>query len=717
MNFIDRITGFIPFGKIIKQSEYFFALNIGHKTLSACVWLVESKHLKVLNPAQSPYSGTEELIKVVDGLLDKVLFDLNIEPEKILFGVPDSWLMDDDLKPQNLKILQDLSRYLELKPLAYVATSHSLAHFIEKKEGAPTTGILVGIEKEAIEVTVIRAGKIDGTKVIERSENAGGDIEKALLTFAEVEVLPSRILLYGGEGIDLARQKETLLTHPWMSKLSFLHFPKIELTEENIVINSIAYTGAAELDSEVSFVKVPSINHANKSNVLPVSEAKEVKELTGALEDEDFGFVEGDINKVKKEVQPDMSQPEDFSEMTEISQEMEDKEVLPGQAGIATMDKLPKFPLLKQKKLLIGLGLLILFLGGLVLVPKAEVTIFAEPQILEKDAQVTADPSAKSVDEDRKIIPGEIVSVEVSGSEKTPASGKKEIGDSAKGTVKVINNSTTSSQTITQGATITSGGLKFTLDSTVNVASTSATSDSKSTATVKVTAVAVGPDSNLPSGSQFSLGSNSQIAIVAEGNFSGGTSKTVTVVTDEDQKKLLASLASNLRKQAKDKIQEKLKEKKILEEALSEEITKKSYNKAIGDQASEFSLTLNLKYKGTAYSEDALKEIVSKALSSQIPQDFELNLAETETSADVSKLEKDGKLVFLARFKAKLSPKIDTKQLKSQIRGKTPAGAVEILRKQPHIVGADIRLSPSLPVNFSILPLLDQNIKLEVKLQ
>ena len=107
----------------------------------------------------------------------------------------------------------------------------------------------------------------------------------------------------------------------------------------------------------------------------------------------------------------------------------------------------------------------------------------------------------------------------------------------------------------------------------------------------------MGADGNLASGSDMTIAGYSEDKLVAksEGNFSGGTSKEVTVVSSDDQKRLLASLISSLRKEAQQKLQEKLPKKKLLEEALSEEIVKKSFNKNINDQANEFSLNLTAK--------------------------------------------------------------------------------------------------------------------------
>lgn len=372
--------------------------------------------------------------------------------------------------------------------------------------------------------------------------------------------------------------------------------------------------------------------------------------------------------------------------------------------------------------LLIGIiGALLIILGFYLFLPKAEVKIFVEPKIVEKDTQVTADPNQKEVNEDAKIIPGQIVDTDISGSAKDSASGKKQIGDPAKGTV-VIYNKTSESKVISKGAILTSAnGLKFTLDISVSIASQSAADSGITYGKVNatITASAVGADGNLPSNSELTVGnlSSSQVSAKAEGNFSGGTSKEVTVVSDVDQKRLLASLTSNLRKQAQQKLQEKLPKMKILEEALLEEIIKKSFNKNINDQASEFSLNLTVKYKGTAFEDKDLKLIVSKLVTTQVPEGFQLNLEDTETQADVSKLEKDGKLIFLARFKAKLLPKIDTDKVKNQIKGKSVAKAVNIMKAMENILGSEIKISPALPPILQRLPMLSKNIKIEVGLK
>lgn len=757
MSFLKDLTNLLPIGKKEEMKEYFFALNIGTERLTVALWVIEGLELKILETASESYSSNDDIINVSDKLLDQVLGLKEIEPQKILFGVPNSWIVDENLKDEYLKILRNLVKELELTPMAYVATSHALIHFLEKQESVPTTGILVGFEKRHLTVTVVRAGKLDGVRVITRGETAGSDIEKALLTFTDVETLPSKILIYGEQAVNLKRQ---LLSFSWMSKLSFLHFPKIDTLEDDTPIKSICLAGGSEIRSDIKFTEQHIQKSPVKSTLIDTDESESAgeeavkepeakeKETSESIQT-NFGFVVGDVSKEaqkpKLKSQNDLAEEELSTEGESYAgEELEEKLVVPQEHALEVEDFEQEMPTsieppkethkrqfnLKRfipkgnfttMSIIIGIILALVLVGGAyVFLPKANVKVFVEPKIIDKDAQVVADPNQKTVNEDGKIIPGQIVETEVSGSAKDSASGKRQIGDSAKGTVSLYNK-TLDSVSLSKGTQISKGSIKFTLDTSVTIASSSA-SDTGITfgkANTTVTAVVIGADGNLPSGSDFSVTgySSDKLTAKSEGNFSGGTSKDVTVVSSEDQQRLLAKLSSDLRKQAQQKLQDKYPNKKILEEALLEQITSKSYNKNINDQASEFSLNMTIRYKGTAFDDQDLKSIVSKLVDMQVPDGFKLDISATETQADVSKLEKDGKLIFLARFKAKLIPKIDTDKIKNQIKFKSYSEATNIIKGMENVLGSDISVTPALPKAIQRLPMLSKNITIEAGLK
>lgn len=723
MSFLNKLTALLPFGKKVAELEYFFALNITAEKLTVALWTIEGKQLKILETASEDYSSLDDLETVTDKLLDSVLGIRQIDVGKILFGVPGTWLLDENLKDDYLRKLRELVKALELTPMAYVESSNALVHLLEKQEGVPPTAVLVGFEDKHLTVTVVRAGKLDGVKVISRGENSGIDIEKALLSFITVETLPSKILIYGFEKEELEKLRSQLLSFSWMQKLSFLHFPKIDILQDDLEIKSVCLAGATEIKGDVYFTDT-KIGHEVRKTPIISTEESEVKEEKPS-EEGNLGFVVGDVASHElSDEDENLVVPEDRG-LVETEEFEQDLALPPSDIEVKKKFKIKfLFLTLNLTNVLILFAILAIglsFLGAYLFLVKAQVKIFVEPRVLEKESQVIADPSQKEVNEDKKIIPASIVETEISGTAKENASGQKEIGDPAKGTI-VIYNKTNESKSVSKGTTVSSSsGLKFTLDNSVNIASQSAT-DSGITfgkANTTVTAQAVGADGNLPSGSELTISniSTSQISAKAEGNFSGGTSKKVTIVSSDDQNKLLAFLSSDLRKKAQQALQEKQPDKKILEEALSEQITKKSFNKNVGDQATEVSLNLTAKYKGTTFDDKDLRLFVSKLVTTDVPEGFELKLEDTETQADVSKLEKDGKLIFLALFKAKLFPKIDTQNLKNQIKGKSVGETEKIIKEMDNILGSEVKISPSLPSFLQKLPILTRNINIEVGLK
>lgn len=725
MSFLSKLSARLPFGKKEVELEYYFALNISAEELTAALWTIERGELKILETAADTYLSQSEIAKVADKLLDGVLGVREIEPQKILFGVPSNWLLEDSLKEENLKVLRGLVKELELSPMAYVSTANALVHFLEKLEGVPTTAILAGFEESHITTTVVRAGKLDGVKLVQRSDSSGADLEKALLTFTSVETLPSKILIYDCT-TDLEKLKSQLLSFAWMSKLSFLHFPKIDILGDGIEIKSICLAGASELVDNVSYKDHP-VKKSPKTEVA-IEETSEEEEIVKHKENNNFGFMVGDVSKqVKEEEDKEIVLPEE-SNIIE-TEDFEDDITAVDSPVEENIKKKFKFPAFNFKKfipkrlikspILLGVIVVVLaILAAIIFIPTANIKVFVEPRLLEKEAQVIADPNQKTVDENAKIIPGQIISTQVTGSGKDSASGKKEVGDPAKGTV-VLYNKTSNGVSLSKGTSLSSNGVKFSLDSSVSIASQSAT-DSGITfgkSNANVTATVIGADGNLASATELSIGgyTSSQVSAKAEGNFSGGTSRSVTVVSSDDQKRLLAKVSSELRLQAQQDLQSKLDGKKILQEALTEEIVSKSYNKNINDQAAEFSLNLSARFKGTAFNDGDLRLIVSKLVTTEVPDGFTLDINDAETQAEVSNVDKNGRVVFLAKFKAKLIPKIDSEKIKNQIKGKFLPEALNIIKGMENVLGADIQITPNLPLK--LIPFLVKNITIEVGLK
>lgn len=721
MGLLDQLSKFLPSQKKSTPAEYYFGLSIKHGLVSGSVWGIEGNRVRIISVVDKKFHAGEDLSENSDSLvesaniaLDQALADFQPEPEKILFGVPDSWLQDEELKPKFAKVLKRLTRELDVIPLAYVSTTHAICHLLQRQEGVPTTAILVEID-DPVSVSVIKAGKILGIKEVPRGENLPRDIEKALLSFPDIEVLPAKILIFG-KNDNLGHYKEEMVSFNWMGQLPFLHLPKVEQLEKDISIKSLSFAGASEinphihLDHQTVPIATPKANISHKV----LSEHDNLRHSPD--EEYETAFSKGDVQEMNRRAV--VAPPEPLRGVMPTHGGLLDK-FSPGAIMPKSVPNPLKFFGNLGMTLVIPIVILVILVIAYVFLPKATVTVFVDPKVLEKETQIVADPKIASMDEANKQIAGKVIEATVNGTSKATATGKKQIGDPAKGTV-VLYNKTAAPKTFSQGTVLVGpNNFNFTLDTSVNVASQSAVEGGISfgKATVNATASTIGPDGNLAAGKDLTIKglAESDYGAKVDTAFSGGISKDVTVVTSDDQKKLLASLTAELKKKAQDEAQGKLTgDMKILDETFTEKVLKQSFSKNPGDQASEFSLTLNLSLQGTAYSDTDLKTIVGKLVETNVPEGYDLDLSRTETQATVSKVEKDGKVIFTAKYKAKLMPKLDLSKIKSSIIFKTPLQVEDILKANENVIGADIKISPQLPGPLQRLPILPQNINLEI---
>lgn len=734
MKFLDSLSKYLPFPKKEETGEYYFGLNIGATIVCGCVWGIRSGKLHIISSSKTAYESEKDLIEAANFVLDEALADFQPEPTKILFGVPDDWLADEDLKPEYLKILKQLVKELDVIPMAYVATTQAVSHLVARQTGAPLTAVLVHVG-DPVTVSVVKGGKILESKQVKRSNSLPKDIEKALVTFSDVEVLPSKIILFGEDKV--GKYKEEVISHPWMSQLPFLHLPKIEDLDPSTIVQAVGYAGASEIDPNVHVTSgaiVEDVRSSHKvSKPLPIEEhhgkhrgSKAESEL------ENVGFVAGDIENIQAVNDQEMVLNEEMGEEDDV--DVYGRAVPMRRHAQHVQETKPLLPSLPPIGMPVGLGgllggstklliiplILLILIGGFLYFQKAKVSVFVDLKTLENQTTVTADPNVTVIDESAKVIPGEVVNTEVSGTGKIQATGKKQIGEPAKGKV-IVYNATDKTLTISKGTTLTDAkGQKFILDSGVEVASKSASAADPPTKSspADATAASIGPDGNIAAGGDLSVGGFSKSDVVAkvDAAFSGGVSKDVTVVTADDQNRLLAQVLSDLKKKAREELQSKMTgDLKILEEALTDQIIKKTFSKNVGDQAAEITLNLTVKLTGTAYKDADLKSIVSKLVQVTAPEGYELDLSQTETQADVAKAEKDGKLVFTAKFKAKLMPKFDIEQLKKDIAFKSTAQASERLKQIENVIGSQIDYSPNVPIgSLQRLPFLPKNITIEV---
>lgn len=382
--------------------------------------------------------------------------------------------------------------------------------------------------------------------------------------------------------------------------------------------------------------------------------------------------------------------------------------------------KLPSFKLPKGKKLYIIIGaclvvFLMIFLT-FVFLPSADVILTTESNYKESEQVLTASNSATSVDASKGIIPLKVLDVSEEDNITANSTGTKTTGTAAKGRVTIVNRDTVNGKTFFQGTTITNlanQALTFSLDNTATISA--APAGGESPVGVNVTANTIGEQSNLSSGTVFKVGDADINLVFAKNDtdFTGGTSKKITVVSGDDQSKAKDTLLKKLEDKAKSDLKSQNPGIIIPDGGLSSTIINETYSKNVGDEAQNFQLSLQVKFTATTFSEDDLRNVLVSSLTSSIPNGYEMDKKNSTVTSEI--LEKDGaNLKISGKIKASLVPSLDQNEIKNRISGKSFANVDSYLRSLDSISSFDIKISPSIFRFFGILPLSKNKIRIEI---
>lgn len=756
----EKITAVIfqeNFGKIrvVGEHEERFTTNLEHASEEELLTTAD----KAISKAESTVAGSSGNLKTV-------------------FGVKESWVAEAKIKKEYLAKLKKVSQALGLTPIGFLVVSEAIAHLLAKEEGAPVSGILVELGDMSVTVSLLRAGKVIDTRSAALGESAAQTTDKLLHHF-DHEVLPSRIIIFNGSdedalvqefakhswgkglpflhvphstplpkrfdaravlhgaatqlGFDIVGEEEPLLPKQHIIPADQ---DQIESEQEEVVSADTSLDGTGERE------KVEEKEQEDQEEEAAFGFMKE-QDIAAALEEkEDIGEEQKKEAKYTHDnFEPVIDEPFYEEKQYAVSQEEQQRSSRKKQSGITLALRtvmgiftifsrfipkgvsLPGFPVSalafgSSSKIFLLVPLLLFiviaaFIGYIFLV-KATVTLYVEPKVIERTEEITFSASG-GTDIERKMLQAEAITQEEEGSTSTDATGKKEVGEKAKGSVTIYSN-LAKEQTFEKGTVITaSNNIKFTLDDTVKVASKAGASDPTRTVKVNVTAADIGKEYNLPSGSKFTIGSFSVADAEAknESAFSGGSKKEVTVIAKKDITTLEEELPKSLEEKAKEALKEKITDDKILLGGFVDAtLEDASFDKKAGDEASSVTLTATVRYQGLVYNKKDAEGIAAALLDIE---ENEMTFATNGLMFDVKDVKKkNNTYVASVDIQGAVIPKVDHEALKQELAGKSFDQAREVIARVPQVDDVEISLSPPFPFP-QLLPRLSKNITIVIK--
>lgn len=356
-----------------------------------------------------------------------------------------------------------------------------------------------------------------------------------------------------------------------------------------------------------------------------------------------------------------------------------------------------------------GIGLLILLIVGsifaFIVLPKATISVKTDTSNISTDLTLTALTTANALDTEKLIIPALKKEVKKTENEKTLATGQKNMGEKATGTVKIYNCNkddklSDTVRTVPAGAVLSSGGSSYILSEAVEVEPSSFVGNTclrnRPSDSVTVTAQVSGDQYNL-SARKYAVGGFPSME--ADGsNMTGGTSKMVQVISQQDvnnaKERVLERLNNSVKKELKSQFtgQNML----ALEDTYGAGEATVTSTPNINEEGSEATITVVITYTQLGVSKDHLKTLIKENVNKSIDTSKQVIRDDGLESATIRILDKksENETTFSFATITVAGPQLDTEGIKQEIAGQKKGATIRAIESRPGIKEVEVDYSP-----------------------
>ena len=326
-----------------------------------------------------------------------------------------------------------------------------------------------------------------------------------------------------------------------------------------------------------------------------------------------------------------------------------------------------------RKKLFLAIGggvLLIIFLiWAIWFAPHATVNIQAKTTTESINAPISLNASG-TTDVDANVVRPSVQQVKKTNTIDFDATGKKDIGEKATGTMQLTRTSVSSNRlSIPAGTGFSSGNFTFTSteDASLDPTTVGPGGFVQDTTTVRVQAAAVGAEYNLSARTYQATMSG----FTAQGsNMTGGSKRTATVVSDSDIETAKSKIIEQNGEAGRKELEGKFDDKKyvIIDKSYKADPTTVTSSPASGAEGSKGKLTVETTYTLLGLTKTDTNAVLDNYLKEKIDGQKNQKIYDN----GLSKLQFSDVTDSAATLKTTgyVGPTIDTKNLKPQLVGK-----------------------------------------------
>jgi hypothetical protein len=357
--------------------------------------------------------------------------------------------------------------------------------------------------------------------------------------------------------------------------------------------------------------------------------------------------------------------------------------------------KIPNFDTFRKKLIFIIIGAILLIgllIWMFVFAPAATVVISARTTAAPVSTSVTLATNG-STNLAQSTIRASQQQEQKNETIEFDATGQKDVGDKATGTVRFTTNAIDAlGTTIPAGTRLsTSNGQVF----TTNTAVTMTFENSRSGATAPVTALESGTDYNGATGAV--RGAPSNISASLQGQTAGGTTKVVKVVSQADIDRARGELLGRSTDDQKKALTAKFASgDKVIGDSFNVQRGSASASPAVDQEASNSKGTLTVPTTYTMYgvAESDLKEYLNQVLQKQLVGDNQKIYQDGVGSAQLSNFRNDNNaLSATLTATGQVGPEINEDQVKEDVKGKRFGEVQSTLQAIQNVQDVSVRFS------------------------
>ena len=363
--------------------------------------------------------------------------------------------------------------------------------------------------------------------------------------------------------------------------------------------------------------------------------------------------------------------------------------------------KVPNFDRFRKLLIIGGIALVVLLVGGyfaFVRLPKAKIVIYADSSDTNMVVSFTANTATKTYDEAGKVVPAQLATAKKTDSQTAPASGQKNNGEKATGTVSMtakVCGSFSSPSQVSSGTGVSTGGQTYITQQTVTFTPDTISGgciNFKSNGTT-ITAQNPGASYNV-SGATFAVASRADIT--SSGSTTGGTDNIVKVISQADVDAAKAKINATAQSEAaKKELTDTVKKNGMMpiDSSFATVGPNFTITPKVGDPGDTVAVASDATYSMLGVDKDSLHKLIVSQANKQIDTSKQAVLNDGLDTATYTVQNKDNPTVEVTTT-VNVGPNVNTESIKKDIAGKKKAETIEIISSRPSIKSVTVSYSP-----------------------